>query len=91
MLTAKQNNNICCKSFANKVRMELLVDKTSMIANEKSFFTSFVVLLPNSIRLLMLRRYKLKKSHFFALVYKANKICSSNSIGYVTSLHSSCN
>lgn len=61
MLTAKQNNN-CCKNFANKVRMELLVDKTNMTANGKSFFTSFVVLLANSIFLLTLRPYKLEKA-----------------------------
>lgn len=60
MLTAKQNNNICCKNFAGKVRMELLVDKMNMIAN--SFFTSFVVLLANSIHLLTLRPYKLEKA-----------------------------
>lgn len=62
MLTAKQNNIICCKNFANKVRMELLVDKTNMIANEKSFFTSFVVLLANSNLFLTLRPYKLEKA-----------------------------
>lgn len=62
MLSAKQNNNICCKNFADEVRMELLVDKTNMIANEKSFFTSFVVLLANSIHLLTLRCYKLEKA-----------------------------
>lgn len=42
--------------------MELLVDKTNMTANGKSFFTSFVVLLANSIFLLTLRPYKLEKA-----------------------------
>lgn len=60
MLTAKQNN--FCKNFANKVRMEPLVDKTNMIANGKSFFTSFVVLLANSIFLLTPSPYKLEKA-----------------------------
>lgn len=42
--------------------MGLMVDKTNMIANEKSFFTSFMVLLANSIHLLTLRPFKLEKA-----------------------------